>query len=507
MWMRQCDLDAHAEAPPPIPSRIASNEEFIPPAQTPQQMEYEARVAAIGDRAARRQGLTRRAFLRTGSGMAAALLALNEVFGPCYKVSAEEADDQKAFEEKWPKDQFIFDVQTHHVDVARKWYEDTDDGKAVLNFFRMLRPLAKDDDAVLDALNRAHYVKEVFGDSDTVMAIISGVPTRDWDKNPLPPDQMVATRKYVNDLAGSTRVLSHGLLRPNLGKKEFDEMERQVNELKIDAWKMYTGAELGEKAWFLDDEKVAYPFWERTKKLGVKNICVHKGLPLGAFNEKACQPLDVEKAALDWPDLNFIIYHSGYRGTGILARGKGDKVEDKKTDDPQEIFWISDILRILKKHPKIKNVYFELGSTFQQLSSGAPERCLHMLGQMIQVAGADHILWGTDSIWGGSPQSQIVRLRKLTMKEELMKKYDYPELTDAIKDQILGLNAAKLYNIDVKAKRKAIKADKLSQLRDHYRQNPSPSNTQYGWIWQDDGREPTVPVGAWEPEARARAKA
>ncbi len=118
------------------------------------------------------------------------------------------------------------------------------------------------------------------------MAVISGVPSREWDKNPLPPDQMVATRKYVNDLAGSQRVLSHGLLRPNLGEKELEEMERQVKELKIDAWKMYTGAELGEKAWFLDDEKVAYPFWERTKKLGVKNLCVHKGLPLGRLQRE-----------------------------------------------------------------------------------------------------------------------------------------------------------------------------------------------------------------------------
>ena len=496
MWTRQCDLDAREEAPPPIPARIASNEEFIPPPQTPQQKEYEARVADIGERAAKRQGLSRRAFLRTGSGMAAALLALNEVFGPYYNVSAAEADDQNAFEEKWPKDQFIFDVQTHHIDVAKTYYHDTPDGKAILSFFHLLRPDVRGDKEVLETLNRAHYVKEVFGDSDTDMAIISGVPTRDWDKNPLPPDQMVATRKYVNDLAGSQRVLSHGLLRPNLGTKEFDEMERQVQELKIDAWKMYTGAELGEKAWYLDDEKVAYPFWERTKKLGIKNVCVHKGLPLGAFNEKACRPLDVEKAALDWPDLNFIIYHSGYRGTGFLARGVGDKVEDPKTDDPQEIFWISDILRSLKKNPKIKNVYFELGATFQQLSSAAPETCLHMLGQMIQVAGADHVLWGTDSIWGGSPQSQIVRLRKLTMKEELIQKYKYPELTDEIKDQILGLNAAKLYGIDPKAKRQAIKADKLTQLREEYKKDPMPSNTQYGWVWVDDGREPTVPVGS-----------
>jgi predicted TIM-barrel fold metal-dependent hydrolase len=495
MWVRQCDLDAQADAPPPIPARIASNEEFIPPPQTPQQKEYEARIVAISELAAHRQGLNRRDFLRSGSGMAAALLALNQVFGPCYEVDAAEADDQKAFAEKWPKDQFIFDVQTHHVDVSKKWYDDTPDGRAVQSFFRMLRPKPKIDES-LDLLNRVHYVKEVFGDSDTVMAIISGVPSREWDKNPLPPDQMVATRQYVNDLAGSQRVLSHGLLRPNLGKSEFEEMERQVKELKIDAWKMYTGAELGEKAWFMDDEKVAYPFWERTKKLGVKNLCVHKGLPLGFFNEKGCRPLDLEKAARDWPDLNFIVYHSGFRGFGLLAGGRGEKVVDPPTNDPQEIYWISDILRILKKNPDIKNIYFELGSTFGQLSAAKPETCMHMLGQMIQVAGADHILWGTDSIWGGSPQSQIVRLRKLKMKPELVDRYKYPELTDGIKDQILGLNAARLFGVDPKAKRQAIKADKLTQLREEYQQRPSPSNTQYGWVWVDDGGEPTVPVGA-----------
>ncbi|HXG09765.1 MAG TPA: amidohydrolase family protein [Gemmataceae bacterium] len=496
MWVRQCDLDAQNEAPPPIPARIASNEEFIPPPPSPQQKEYEARLKEISERAARRQGLSRRDFLRSGSGMAAALLALNQTFGDCYEVSAEEVEDPKAFEEKWPKDQFIFDVQTHHVDISRKWYDDTPEGKRVLQFFRLLRPLAGSTEKSLELLNRAHYVKEVFGDSDTVMAIISGVPSREWDKNPLPPDQMVATRQYVNDLAGSQRVLSHGLLRPNLGSKELEEMERQVKVLKIDAWKMYTGAELGEQAWFMDDEKVAYPFWERTKKLGIKNLCVHKGLPLGFFNEKGCTPHDLEKAAKDWPDLNFIVYHSGFRGFGLAARGTGDRIEDPKKDDPQEIPWISDILRILKRNPQIKNIYFELGSTFQQISARSPEMALHMLGQMIQVAGADHVLWGTDSIWGGSPQSQIVRLRRLKMKPELMEKYGYPELTDAIKDQILGLNAAKLFGIDPKAKRQAIKADRLSQIREEYRHDPSPSNTQYGWVWVDDSREPTVPVGA-----------
>jgi hypothetical protein len=202
--------------------------------------------------------------------------------GPCYDVNAEEVEDQQAFAEKWPKEQFIFDVQTHHVDVERKWYDDTPQGGATLNFFRMLRPRLKIEES-LDALNRAHYVKEVFGDSDTVMAVISGVPSRDWDKNPLPPDQMVATRKYVNDLAGSQRVLSHGLLRPNLGAKELDEMERQVKELKIDAWKMYTGAELA-KSLVHGRREGGVSFWERPRPSASKPV--RPGTPAGVLQRE-----------------------------------------------------------------------------------------------------------------------------------------------------------------------------------------------------------------------------
>jgi hypothetical protein len=490
MWIRQCDLDAGTEERWPIPTRIASNEEFIPPPQSPEQREVELRLWAIAERAANRLGVSRRDFLRTSCGMAAALVAMNQVFGRCYAVDDEEVVDAAAFEEKWPKDQFIFDVQTHHVDVSRKWYDDTPEGRAVQRFFRAVRPSPSIEQSI-ESLNRVHYVKEVFFDSDTVMAVISGVPTREWDKNPLPPDQMVATRAFVNDIAGASRVLSHGILRPNMGAKELDEMERQITELKIDAWKMYTGAELGEKAWWMDDEQVAYPCWERTRKLGVKNLCVHKGLPLGLFNEEHCKPRDLTRAAKDWPDLNFIVYHSGLRSVGGFGRAAGGE------QDPQEIPWISDLFRILKQNPDIKNIYFELGSTFGQLSAFAPETCMHMLGQMIQTAGADHILWGTDSIWGGSPQSQIDRLRRLQIKPELIDKHGYPELTPAIKNQILGLNAARLLDVDPAAKRQAIQGDKLSQLKTEYHRNPQPSNTQYGWIWLDEtGQEATVPVGA-----------
>jgi predicted TIM-barrel fold metal-dependent hydrolase len=484
-WIRQCELDARCEQLSPIPTRIVSNEEFVPPPQSAAQKEVEFRLWAIAETAANQLGLSRRDFLRTSCGMAAALMAMNEVFGPCYEVDADEVTNPEKVREKWPKETFIFDIQTHHVDVERKWYDDSREGKWFKGFVQSLRPAAKLETSI-ERLNLDHYVKELFFDSDTVMAVISGVPTREWDKNPLPPDQMAATRDYVNKLAGSQRVLAHGLMRPNLGKSEVDEVERQIKELKIAAWKMYTGAEVGEQAWWMDDEKIAYPCFEKTKQLGVKNLCVHKGLPLGVFNEEHCKPRDLAKAARDWPDLNFIAYHSGFRGLQSLAGQK----------DPQEIPWISDILRTLRENPDIKNIYFELGSTFNQLSSFAPDACMHMLGQMIQVAGDDHVLWGTDSIWGGSPQSQIERLRRLKIKDELIEKFGYAPLTDEVKAKIFGLNAAKLFGIDPQAKRQAIEHDKFSQMRREYLKDPHPFNTQYGWVWvDDDDREPTIPVG------------
>lgn len=489
MWVRRCEIDARLEAPLPLPTQIASNEEFIPPPQSRKQKEVEARTLSIAAREARRQGLSRREFLRTGSGMAAALLAMNQVFGKCFEVEEVEARDQEAHRERWPKDQFIFDVQTHHVDVERKWYEDTADGQVAGRFFRGLRPKAKDLKAALELMNLDHYVKEVFFDSDTVMAIISGVPTSDWDRNPLPPDRMAATRKHVNGLAGSERVLNHGLLRPNLGEKELEEMERQVRDLRVCAWKTYTGAEIGRNAWWLDDEKVAYPFWERTLKLGVKNVCVHKGLPLGLFNEEHCRPRDLLKAARDWPGLNFIVYHSAFRGFQTLRRG------EEKSRDPQEIPWVSDLLRVVRENPDLKNIYFELGSTFGQTSAYAPEVCMHMLGQMLKAPGGeDRILWGTDSIWGGSPQSQIERMRRFRIRDELIEKHGYPPLTDAVKEKVFGLNAARLFGIDPRAVRKAIRRDRVTRERVEYRESPRPSNTQYGWVWKGErGRRAAPP--------------
>jgi hypothetical protein len=407
--------------------------------------------------------------------MAAAMISFNEVYGKTYEVDPVEALDPAAFQERWPKAEFIFDNQTHHIDVESGWFEKTQAGREAAAFLKRFRPQKETTLATLEQLNQGHFVKELFFDSDTVMAIISGVPTSQWGENILPPDKMVKTRNDINAWAGSQRMLSHGLLRPNMGKSEFDEMERQVKTLKINSWKMYPGSEIGGGAYWLDDEKATYPFWERTRKLGVKNICIHKGLPLGLFNEEHCHPKDVERAAKDFPDLNFIIYHSGFHPTARRKEGQ--------TVNPQYIPWISDLIDIVKRG-NLKNVYFELGSTWIMTASGRPEVAMHMFGQILNLPGGeDHIIWGTDSIWGGSPQSQIELFRRFQIRDDIADKFGYKKLTPEIKAKVFGLNAARLYKININEKRNAIKTDKIAEMRREYRLKPQPSNTQFGWVW------------------------
>jgi predicted TIM-barrel fold metal-dependent hydrolase len=185
----------------------------------------------------------------------------------------------------------------------------------------------------------------------------------------------------------------------------------------------------------------------------------------------------VEKAAKDFPHLNFIIYHSGWQPTAKLKEGQAG--------NPQYIPWCSDLIDIVKRN-NLKNVYFELGSTWNGTSAGRPEVAMHLLGQILNLPnGEDHIIWGTDSIWGGSPQSQIERFRRFQIRDDIAEKYGYKKLTPEIKAKVFGLNAARLYKIDANKKRAAIKTDKIAEQRLEYRERPQPSNTEFGWVWVD----------------------
>ena len=78
---------------------------------------------------------------------------------------------------------------------------------------------------------------------------------------------------------------------------------------------------------------------------------------------------------------------------------------------------------------------------------------------------------------------QIEAFRRFQIPEEMQEKFGYPEITEEDKAKILGLNAAKLYSIDVESSIQKISNDRMTQLKNAYlAEGGKPSNNIYGWV-------------------------
>ncbi|HYJ18212.1 MAG TPA: amidohydrolase family protein, partial [Burkholderiales bacterium] len=441
----------------PVPTQIVSNGEYNPMPQTEQQKQVESRIKEMADQYAHRLNMDRRTFLKTASGMAVAFLAMNEVFGPVWNVTEAEAAEPEVSDAraKALKKQFIFDDQTHFV-------RDDFDKEGLLGLGKYASEhwnpdMLKDIPLVLQRYKFQNYLKEIFLDSDTKVAVLTGAPFDDPDWWLLSNDQIKQARDAINKVAGSRRLMSHAVITPNQ-PGWMDEVDRSIAELKPDTWKCYTiGDPLSPStkgtAWRLDDEKLVYPWYEKAMKSGIRNIAIHKGLlPLDYETSwpgvwKHATPDDVLKAAKDWPDLNFIIYHGAMRNFLEDPKHTLDKFE--KTG---RIDWTTDVCELSSKHG-CKNVYAELGTTFATVAVASPRLAAAMIGQMVNQMGADHVVWGTDSVWYGSPQWQIEAFRRLEVPEDIMKKFGWKTALGAadgkVKTQIFGQNSAKLYKYQI----------------------------------------------------------
>jgi uncharacterized protein len=463
----------------PLPTRLVSNEEFPPQPQTAAQRAVEDRILADAGRLAPRLGLSRRDFLRTSGGMAVSLLAMNAVFGRFFDVLPVEAADPAAFKARTGDAVFIFDVQLHYVgagydpanaEAARKGVTK----QALLGLRRQARrmnPKLGADAGTLADLSWENMVKEVFLDSETDIGLISTPPGPYPQEAVVPPKEMTQFRDEINRVTQSRRMLAHGLVTPQLGQADLDFMDMQATALKVDAWKGYTGAAPKgfDRGWFVDDEKIAYPMLERARKLGVRRVCLHKGLPLGPVADYN-HPRDLIKAARDFPDIDFLAYHAG-----LLSVSPGNQTAD--------VPWTTEFCQMKKKEPGLKNIYMELGSTFGQLVTTNPTACAHLIGQLIDAFGSDRVLWGTDSIWYGTPQWQIEAFRRFEIPQALVDRHGYAPLTREVKERIFGLNAARVFGVDVNAKRNEIPKDYLSRVKMSYRdEGVAPSHRWYGWV-------------------------
>jgi predicted TIM-barrel fold metal-dependent hydrolase len=505
MWMAKYERDEKKGVDSPIPTQVVSNEEFIPRPQSKLQKKWEALLGEMSEQKSRRLGMQRRDFMRSSMGLATAFLAYNNVFGPTWEVDAAETEDPAATEEKYPKGEyFIFDVQTHFTMGIPIGFRNME----------FIRNMGFKLDDTPEAYSFPNYVKEIFFDSETEMAVISGVPGKEINTDEsgkvlegvqrtprgfnrvLPSWLMSQCKNQLNDLAKSTRVLCQGNCAPNhywnktTNSPDFpalyDQMEREVKKYGIDSWKWYchTDPGLSGNGFKMDDEKMTYPFYEKSRQLGLKLISVHKGYASQSRTlGHLAHPGDVEKAALDNPDFTFIVYHSAMKHGPHEPEWESPETFNPETGD---LIWHTDLMKIKERNPNMNNVYCEIGSSYGTAAITHPLMAQHFMGKNIKYYGADHVVWGTDCLWWGSPTWAIDSFKRFQISDELCDKFGYAKITKEDKAKIFGLNAAKFYGVDLEKQRNRFPKDTLSQLKVAYNdQGGQRFNAAYGWVRAD----------------------
>lgn len=328
---------------------------------------------------------------------------------------------------------FVVDAQTH------VWWREgglrtmTPSGEHFLKTLAGSRATVIGKPVPIADMGRMMWIEDMFLHSETSIAFLNSFGMRGaFDGVDLFPPREAA---YIRSMA-PTRIRVLGVVDPPDGKSAVDSLTYQCEQLKIDGLKLYPPGPV-TTGWRMDDEKNTYPLYEVLRKHGVKNVCVHKGLP-GLFLEEYCHTADLARAAADFPDLNFIAFHCSYPFEAELAEHA--------------------------RRARVKNIYTEMGG-LAPIMFRDPKRYAQMLGTVLSGLGTDHVLWGTDTPVVGPPHWQIQAFLAFRFPRELIESQGYPELTPAIKRQILGENAARLFGIDIPAASRAIDDDLLYKLR------------------------------------------
>jgi predicted TIM-barrel fold metal-dependent hydrolase len=460
----------------PIKLDTSTNGEFAPIPLAP--VHHRARALAF-DAAnvnARRLGVTRRAFLVSACGAASTLLAMNAAYaasgrrGGHYELPSESALDMQLARSALDRQEFIFDVQGHFVNPTGAWTRVLPPGAQPLKGFSELKGCSAASASglgYLQCLGSDAFIKDVFLDSDTDLVVLSFVPsTRKGE--PLTIEEAAATAGIVERMEGTHRLLLHGRVNPNQAG-DLEGMDELAARYPIAAWKTYTQWGPDGKGFFLDDD-AGSAMIEKARKLGIRNIAVHKGLPFGSESYAHSTCVDVGRIAKRYPDVNFLIYHSGF----VTGKTEGPY-------DPRRTDGIDALVTSLREN-NVKpgsNVYAELGSTWRFLMRD-PDAAAHALGKLFKYVGEDNVLWGTDSIWYGSPQDQIQAFRTFQISDELVSKHDYTRMTPALRAKVFGRNALAVYKIPADVLKKHLTADAVARDRLAYREFADPAFVTYG---------------------------
>jgi uncharacterized protein len=261
----------------------------------------------------------------------------------------------------------------------------------------------------------------VYRNSSTDMLCAMPLPLTDLFRDGLSPWEECAELARRNP----DRTMFWGSVNPLEGRRALDLMERQVGEFGAKAFKFYNVRYYYGRPfpWRMDDPQVAFPVFEKAQELGVNLIGVHKGVPLGPQPIEATQTWDMDGAAANFPDLNFVIFHVG-------------------------LPFIDEVCWQLIRHP---NLYASIAATINFVVR-APRQFAETLGKLLFWCGEDKIIYGSEApIW--QPQWALEAFWNFQLPQDLVEGYGYPQLTEQAKRKILGENLLRLHGLDVEETR------------------------------------------------------
>jgi hypothetical protein len=432
----------------PLDLRPRSSDEYEPLPLSPVVVEAARRARAAIDRLARGGAVSRRDLLTSAAASAAVLSALSACTSEKRASSGEPAPggtfsvpssvdttttsttttiDPAASSSVLDHEDLVVDVQLHFLDPTRNtagFGSGFPQASCALGTTDWKECFAQD-----------VFLDLVFGQSTTRVGVLSGLPLAGRD-SPLAVDVMDHAREHLASQAGDHRLLLQAPVFPATGalQEVLDGMAADLAVHPVAAWKTYTHA---PNAYRLDDDR-GHALLDQAVALGRPILAVHKGI---ANEDPAASPVDVGPAAAAHPDASIVVYHSGWEGG--VAEGAYDA--GKPAREQRGVNRLLASLDAAGIGPG-GNVYAELGSTWFNLTRSLDDAA-HVLGKLLAHLGPERILWGTDSIWYGSPQGQIDAFRTFTISEEFQERFGYPALTDETKRLILGGNAQRLYGL------------------------------------------------------------
>src|SRR2546425_2526228 len=325
-----------------------------------------------------------------------------------------------------PNDVVVFDGVAHVFDLSPQNYR-TKGGEMVSQhlyaFHQVLTPEGEPKLAPEQFLRKwsiEEISRMVLDESETDMLVSMPLPLTDFFYDGASSWERCAEMARQRP----DRTVFWGTVNPLEGRKALELMEIQVKEFGAKAFKFYNVRyDYGQPfPWRMDDPRVAYPVFEKALELGVTTIGVHKGVPLGPQPIEHTQAWDMDGAAANFPDINFVIFHVG-------------------------LPFIDEICWQLVRYP---NLYASIAATLNFIVR-APRSFAENMGKLMFWCGEDKILYGGETpIW--HPRWALDAFWKFELPEDLVTGYGYPQLTTQAKKKILGGNLARLMGIDVEQK-------------------------------------------------------